>query len=78
MVPVQLVQMDDSCWGDDASQFNPYRFLSKAVKEPELVHTSSLAGFSPVLTNINKFHHNTCSLSYFSSVKFAAVVIRSL
>ncbi|XP_010244425.1 PREDICTED: cytochrome P450 734A1-like [Nelumbo nucifera] len=32
VVPVQLVQIDDSCWGSDASQFNPYRFLSKVVK----------------------------------------------
>lgn len=44
VVPVQLVQMDDSCWGNDARQFNPYRFLSKAVKGPELAHISSLAG----------------------------------
>lgn len=29
VVPVQLVQMDDSSWGNDASKFNPYRFLSK-------------------------------------------------
>ncbi|KAF6171027.1 hypothetical protein GIB67_035869 [Kingdonia uniflora] len=30
VVPVQLVQMDDSRWGGDAPQFNPRRFLSKA------------------------------------------------
>ncbi|KAG9454809.1 hypothetical protein H6P81_007713 [Aristolochia fimbriata] len=29
VVPIQLVQMDDSCWGSDANQFNPYRFLSR-------------------------------------------------
>ncbi|XP_022765704.1 11-oxo-beta-amyrin 30-oxidase-like [Durio zibethinus] len=29
VVPVQLVQMDDSSWGNDAGKFNPYRFLSK-------------------------------------------------
>ncbi|XWS65437.1 hypothetical protein CRYUN_Cryun05aG0112700 [Craigia yunnanensis] len=32
VVPVQLVQMDDSSWGDDADKFNPYRFLSKTEK----------------------------------------------
>ncbi|XP_052208056.1 cytochrome P450 72A397-like [Diospyros lotus] len=35
VVPVQLVQMDDSNWGSDASQFNPYRFLSKAEKRSD-------------------------------------------
>ncbi|KAG8363742.1 hypothetical protein BUALT_Bualt19G0053900 [Buddleja alternifolia] len=29
VVPVQLVQMDSSNWGKDASKFNPYRFLSR-------------------------------------------------
>lgn len=29
VVPVQLVQVDNSKWGSDASKFNPYRFLSK-------------------------------------------------
>lgn len=33
VVPVQLVQMDSSSWGSDASQFNPYRFLSKAMQQ---------------------------------------------
>lgn len=32
VVPVQLVQMDHFSWGTDASQFNPYRFLSKKGK----------------------------------------------
>eukprot|EP00262_Sarcandra_glabra_P020839 TRINITY_DN8471_c0_g1_i1.p1 TRINITY_DN8471_c0_g1~~TRINITY_DN8471_c0_g1_i1.p1 ORF type:complete len:589 (-),score=83.32 TRINITY_DN8471_c0_g1_i1:532-2298(-) len=31
VVPIQLVQMDVSSWGDDAGQFNPYRFLSKGI-----------------------------------------------
>ncbi|XP_031371615.1 cytochrome P450 4F11-like isoform X1 [Punica granatum] len=30
VVPVQLVQMDGSSWGKDATEFNPYRFLSIA------------------------------------------------
>ncbi|KAK4406433.1 hypothetical protein Sango_0649800 [Sesamum angolense] len=29
VVPVQLVQTDCSNWGNDAGQFNPYRFLSR-------------------------------------------------
>ncbi|KAK4756005.1 hypothetical protein SAY87_009762 [Trapa incisa] len=31
VVPVQLVQMDSSCWGKDATEFNPYRFLSSEL-----------------------------------------------
>ncbi|XP_059653668.1 uncharacterized protein LOC132300554 isoform X2 [Cornus florida] len=30
VVPIQLVQTDNSSWGADAGQFNPFRFLSKA------------------------------------------------
>ncbi|OAY77482.1 11-oxo-beta-amyrin 30-oxidase [Ananas comosus] len=31
VVPLQLVQMDYSIWGNDACEFNPCRFLSKAT-----------------------------------------------
>lgn len=31
VVPVQLVQKDDFSWGNDASDFNPYRFLSNGA-----------------------------------------------
>jgi len=31
VVPLHLVQMDASVWGDDADQFNPHRFLKKDV-----------------------------------------------
>ncbi|KAJ6414507.1 hypothetical protein OIU84_003497 [Salix udensis] len=41
VVPAQLLQMDGSSWGSDASKFNPYRFLSKAVKGSDLVHDTS-------------------------------------
>ncbi|KAB1226678.1 hypothetical protein CJ030_MR1G008473 [Morella rubra] len=37
VVPVQLVQMDDSSWGKDAHEFNPYRFLSKARDGSDLM-----------------------------------------
>ncbi|KAK8559768.1 hypothetical protein V6N13_016503 [Hibiscus sabdariffa] len=32
VVPMQLVQMDDSSWGNDAGKFNPYRFLFETEK----------------------------------------------
>lgn len=32
VVPVQLVHKDDFNWGKDASDFNPYRFLSNSTK----------------------------------------------
>ncbi|GKV39672.1 hypothetical protein SLEP1_g47410 [Rubroshorea leprosula] len=38
VVPVQLVHRDNSSWGNEAGKFNPYRFLSKAGKIPDLVH----------------------------------------
>ncbi|CAL5381488.1 unnamed protein product [Camellia sinensis] len=41
--PVQLVQMDDSSWGSDANQFNPYRFLSKAEKKSNIVNVMPFA-----------------------------------
>nr|KYP56658.1 Cytochrome P450 71A20 [Cajanus cajan] len=49
VAPVELIQKDDSSWGSDASDFNPYRFLSTGTKgsgsaEEELEDFSS-AGF---------------------------------
>ncbi|KAJ6326100.1 hypothetical protein OIU78_013233 [Salix suchowensis] len=35
------ITMDGSSWGSDASKFNPYRFLSKAVKGSDSVHDTS-------------------------------------
>lgn len=46
MVPLQLVQMDESTWGSDAGQFNPRRLLSNAEKKSDSVHLTSFAGFS--------------------------------
>lgn len=43
VVPVRLVQMDSSCWGNDATEFNPYRFLSTVQKESD---SSELAGIT--------------------------------
>jgi hypothetical protein len=31
VVPLHLVQMDASVWGDDADQFNPHRFLKRDI-----------------------------------------------
>lgn len=45
VVPVQLVQMDDSSWGSDASEFNPYRFLTKAGKKSHMVLNTSYSGW---------------------------------
>lgn len=38
-MPVQLVQMDGCSWGSDACEFNPYRFLSKAIKRSDYKNT---------------------------------------
>ncbi|CAD6216893.1 unnamed protein product [Miscanthus lutarioriparius] len=37
VVPLHLVQMDASVWGDDADQFNPHRFLKKDVDIGEIL-----------------------------------------
>ncbi|XP_057976259.1 uncharacterized protein LOC131163641 [Malania oleifera] len=44
VVPIQLVQTDDSSWGKDAGQFNPYRFLLNAGKISDLLHLEALTG----------------------------------
>ncbi|KAG2638706.1 hypothetical protein PVAP13_2NG616524 [Panicum virgatum] len=31
VVPLHLIQMDSSVWGNDAGQFNPHRFLKKDI-----------------------------------------------
>ncbi|KAE9459654.1 hypothetical protein C3L33_08417, partial [Rhododendron williamsianum] len=43
VVPLQLVQMDESTWGSDAGQFNPRRLLSNAEKKSDSVHLTSFA-----------------------------------
>ncbi|KAK3125865.1 hypothetical protein QOZ80_7BG0610690 [Eleusine coracana subsp. coracana] len=37
VVPLHLVQMDNSMWGSDAGQFNPQRFLEKDVDIGEIL-----------------------------------------
>ncbi|OIW13309.1 hypothetical protein TanjilG_02829 [Lupinus angustifolius] len=51
VVPVQLVQKDDSSWGSDASDFNPYRFLAKSTKGSGSTEESTNAGFSAFVLN---------------------------
>lgn len=47
VVPMQLVQTDDSSWGNDAGKFNPYRFLSKTEKTSASENMdASIAGFT--------------------------------
>ncbi|KAK1277203.1 Cytochrome P450 [Acorus gramineus] len=36
VIPVQLVHTDNIIWGDDACQFNPYRFLSKDDRHTDI------------------------------------------
>uniref|UniRef100_J3MNI8 Cytochrome P450 n=1 Tax=Oryza brachyantha TaxID=4533 RepID=J3MNI8_ORYBR len=40
VVPLYLVQMDTSTWGDDACQFNPNRFLEKNINLEEILGTA--------------------------------------
>lgn len=47
VVPVQLVQTDASSWGKDATEFNPYRFLSKAQMESDSVDLAGIASTIP-------------------------------
>ncbi|KAM3685753.1 hypothetical protein ACB098_11G144400 [Castanea mollissima] len=51
VVPVQLVQMDDSSWGKDASEFNPYRFLSPSGNGSDLVLNTSPTGVAEELVS---------------------------
>lgn len=44
VVPVQLVQMEDASWGQDAAEFNPYRFLSKTGNGSNSVLNASATG----------------------------------
>ncbi|GAY55035.1 hypothetical protein CUMW_161320 [Citrus unshiu] len=44
VVPIQLVQMDNCSWGIDASQFNPYRFLSKKGRQCDQLGNISSTG----------------------------------
>uniref|UniRef100_A0A2N9GUD8 Uncharacterized protein n=1 Tax=Fagus sylvatica TaxID=28930 RepID=A0A2N9GUD8_FAGSY len=51
VVPVHLVQMDDSSWGTNASEFNPYRFLTKSGNGSDLVLNSSPTGVAEELVS---------------------------
>ncbi|KAL2337276.1 hypothetical protein Fmac_011722 [Flemingia macrophylla] len=51
VVPVELVQKDGFSWGSDASDFNPYRFLSTGTKGSGSGEDVSIAGFSSFVLN---------------------------
>ncbi|KAK7322559.1 hypothetical protein VNO77_25945 [Canavalia gladiata] len=54
VVPVELVQKDDSSWGRDASDFNPHRFLSTGTKGSGLSGSAeepAVEGFSSFVLN---------------------------
>ncbi|XP_027341306.1 alpha-humulene 10-hydroxylase-like isoform X2 [Abrus precatorius] len=51
VVPVELVQKDDSSWGSDASDFNPYRFLSTGTKGLGAIEEPSVTGFDTFVLN---------------------------
>ncbi|KAG5249895.1 cytochrome P450 [Salix suchowensis] len=65
VVPAQLLQMDGSSWGSDASKFNPYRFLSKAVKGSDSVHDTS----STVSLVLNDPNDNAAFLPFGSGMR---------
>ncbi|MBA0701248.1 hypothetical protein Goari_022481, partial [Gossypium aridum] len=55
VVPMQLVQTDDSSWGNDAGKFNPYRFLSKTEKTSASPNMdASIAGHAEELKDKRK------------------------
>lgn len=58
VVPIELVMMDDSTWGGDSSEFDPYRFLSKAGEGSDTLLRKSFSGFISYLFQ--------CQLSLFS------------
>ncbi|KAL5568306.1 hypothetical protein UlMin_024881, partial [Ulmus minor] len=76
VVPVQLVQMDDSSWGSDAREFNPYRFLSKTGKRCDLMHRATLSGAPKEAANLgdsslvlNEPNDNAAFLPFGSGVR---------
>ncbi|XP_072975398.1 cytochrome P450 71A16-like [Typha angustifolia] len=52
VVPLQLVQLDNSIWGEDACEFNPHRFLSNSTKGTSEVYNDSSGG--PFIIQPNK------------------------
>lgn len=75
VVPPQLVHLDNSIWGKDACQFNPNRFLSKALLchghsrvggKPDPVSVTSLEGSHIFQLNCISFMpYGTCMLHSF-------------
>lgn len=69
IVPVQLVQMDGSCWGSDASQFNPYRFLSKVIREGNTELAEELADSESSSFMLNDPNENAAYLPFGSGTR---------
>ncbi|XP_038691264.1 cytokinin hydroxylase-like isoform X1 [Tripterygium wilfordii] len=64
VAPVQLMQTDDSSWGTDASEFNPYRFLSKTGKFSDSVEDEPSTDPRHNLFNLNDPNDNEAFLPF--------------
>nr|AYM55612.1 cytochrome p450 [Croton stellatopilosus] len=75
VVPVHLLQMDDASWGNDASKFNPYRFLSKVGRVSDSDQDSSITDVAEdVIDNQTSFilnypNKNAAFLSFGSGLR---------
>ncbi|KAI3926968.1 hypothetical protein MKX01_032883 [Papaver californicum] len=76
IVPIQLVQMDGSSWGKDASEFNPHRFLSKDERRSFSEPTVPLIGAANEVVNIEEslvLNDPTCIGQKFAILEIATL-----